>query len=135
MTEKAALDESLKSFILEYIESVGQLEVLKLLATHPKKEWSASMVSQELRGNDSSTAKYLADFSSKGIFIETSKIQKERLYRYQPKNEELAAKVAALIAAYATYNLRIITLIYDRPVERLRGFADAFKIRKDPKDG
>lgn len=122
-----------KAFLDHYIESYGQLQVLLLLSKEAGRTWTGAAVAQELRTNESAAQKCLDELTARGLAVASS--DKPRSYQYKPSSPELGQAVAALSAAHATYHLRIIALIYERPAEKLRAFADAFKIRKDDDNG
>ena len=50
----------------------------------------------------------------------------------QPGNDpELDQAVVRLAKDYAERRVTVITLIFSKPVDKLRTFADAFRLRKD----
>src|ERR671914_1124136 len=56
----AALPEDVRQFLLRYIDSVEQLEVLLLLCGSPSTAWSPEAVAQALYSNPTSVAYRLA---------------------------------------------------------------------------
>jgi len=122
-----------KAFIAEHIHSVEQLEVLLLLRTDPSKEWSAEAVSREIRSNPTSAAHRLSGLYAHGL-LEVRQ-DSEPLYRYSPRTKELEKSVTMLAHAYTLYRVKIVELIYSRPKDRLLTFADAFRLKKESKDG
>lgn len=121
--------EILSRFILASIDSIGQLEVLLLLRHHADRDWSAPEVGDELRTNAVSAAEHLAKLSHHGLFA-PSEMSPLR-YRYKPRTVELGAAVDLLNQAYRDDRVAVINMIYSKPTERIRIFADAFKIRKE----
>jgi hypothetical protein len=69
----------------------------------------------------------------KGVLI--VKRDGEPVYKYQPINAELAAAVEALASAYAERRLKVLEFLFSKPMAPLRVFSDAFRIRKDEKNG
>ena len=53
--EASVFPEAVRSFILEHINSVEQLEVLLLLKNQPDREWTAEAVSQAVYSTFSAT--------------------------------------------------------------------------------
>lgn len=53
------------------------------------------------------------------------------LYRYEPRDAELAAAIERLSAAYANDIISVTHLIHDSIQKSAHQFADAFKLRKD----
>lgn len=52
-------------------------------------------------------------------------------FQYQPDSATLDEAAQASFAAYAELKVTVISLIYSKPVERIRDLADAFKVRRD----
>jgi hypothetical protein len=63
--------------------------------------------------------------------LATSNGSADPAYRYAPSRPALAAQVDALAQAYRAGRVAVINLIYNKPPDPLRSFADAFKLRKD----
>jgi hypothetical protein len=76
---------------------------------------------------------YLSELSRQGLLGQVD--ANPPRYRFQPTSPELRAVVDRFIASFPTFQTRIMRLIYERPVQRIKDFADAFKLRKDPDDG
>jgi hypothetical protein len=55
-------------------------------------------------------------------------------FRFEPRTPEVAATVEELARTYAERRVSVIGLIFAKPTEKLRSFADAFRIRKDRSD-
>jgi hypothetical protein len=51
-------------------------------------------------------------------------------YRYDPPTTEVAQAIDSLAESYARYRVAVIGLIFSGPSERVRLFADAFRIRR-----
>lgn len=112
-----------------HIQSVAQLEVLLLLHRQRESSWTAAEVAEELRIDDAWAASQLEELVAGGFLK-----RDDQGFRYAPR-EELAAGVAELEAAYRDRRVSLITLIFSKPVDKVRLFADAFRLRKDPEDG
>ena len=52
-------------------------------------------------------------------------------FRYAPIPPALDATLVQLAKDYAERRVTVITLIFSKPVDKLRTFADAFRLRKD----
>jgi len=120
-------------FIDTYINSVEQLEILLLLRSASTADWSARRVSDALRTNESSAAVRLADLAAHRILVVTGAAPV--LYRYAPNPSSLDHIISALAAAYVDYRVRIIEAIFSKPNEYVRVYANAFRVRKDDRDG
>ena len=131
------LSEEVKTFITEHISSVEQLEVLLLLHREQQQPWSAQEVSQELRIDPASATERLADLQGRGLLVESAGEPPATapLYQYQPQKSNLDDTVNDLAKAYQEYRVTVISLIFSKPIDKIRTFADAFKFRKDKGDG
>jgi hypothetical protein len=127
------LPDDVKKFIADHINSVEQLEVLLLLHGQPQREWSAEAVSQELRIDPASAAERLVDLQARGLLAVSE--ASDPLYRYQPQNSNLEYTVNDLAKSYQEYRVTVISLIFSKPIDKIRTFADAFKFRKDKGNG
>ena len=122
-----------RAFITEYVDSVMQLEVLLLVAKQPQRGWAASDLARELRIDPAWVDAQLRGMSAQGLMEPATGSPAH--YRFQPRTPDLGRAVADLTGAYADRRVTVIGLIFSKPVDKLRSFADAFKIRKDPSDG
>lgn len=126
------LPEAVRRLIADHIDSVEQLEILLLLHQHPERSWTAESVARELRVSPLSAGDRLKDMGRASIL---SKVQgTEGEYRYAPESQQLAEAVAGLATAYAERRVTVINLIFSKPVDKIRTFADAFRLRRDDDD-
>jgi hypothetical protein len=129
------VSETVRSLIVERIDSVVQLELLLLLHANPARAWSAGDVAQELRIDPTWAGGQLGELVGHGLIAPAS-TEDPRTYRYAPAaGSPLDAAVAQLARDYAERRVTIITLIFSKPVDKLRSFADAFRLRKDNPNG
>jgi hypothetical protein len=122
------LPAPVRQFVIECIDSVEQIEVLMFLREHRAKAWDATAVSRELRSAPESVAKRLKDLQLRKLIVQES--LPDLSYRYLPQSEKLGQLVDALAEEYRTRRFTIINLIFSKPADALRTFADAFKIKK-----
>jgi hypothetical protein len=128
-----SLPKSISTFIAEHINSVVELEALLLLYAHRERSWSASEIAAELRIDRAWPQRELVALCSKGILqcVPGS----DPSYRFAPKAPNMESVVGELAAAYADRRVTIIRLIFSKPVDKLKTFGDAFRIRRDPGNG
>lgn len=127
------LPEEMRRFIAHHIESVEQLEILLLLHGQPGRDWSAEAVARELRIASESAGERMEDMVNDGLLKRRTGSPAE--YRYAPDNMGLDDAVRSLEAAYTKRRVTVINLIYSKPIDKIRTFADAFRIRKDDDHG
>ncbi len=123
------IPEEVKRFIADHIDSVEALEVLLLLKDNPDREWGAGDVSRALYTQPESAAARLADLQS--INLLAARDESGLLYRYSPGPDNPDRVVTELSKAYKERRVTVITLIFSKPNEKIRTFADAFKIKRD----
>lgn len=121
------IPENVLTFLRDHIHSVEQLEMLLLLKRQCDREWSVTEISRTIASDPLITASRLARFHS--LHILTSK--EENVYRYAPESPALDRTIADLADAYSKYHVHVIGLIYSKPIDKVRTFADAFRLRKD----
>ncbi len=127
------LPEDVRRFIVDHIDSVEQLEILLLLHQHRDRAWNAESVARELRISPMSAGDRLEDLRHSELLTRKSGTELE--YRYAPASPKLDATVGGLITAYAERRVTVINLIFSKPVDKIRTFADAFRLRKDDDNG
>ena len=118
------------AFIREQINSIELLEVLLLFhASEPGRAWSPEAVAAELRIQPRSVEQRCAALMRIGLLIPTG-----QEFRYNPESP-MAATIDELAKTYKTYRVAIIEMIFSKPVDSSRLFADAFVLRKSERGG
>jgi hypothetical protein len=124
------LPEGVRRLIADSIDSVEQLEILLLLQQHPERTWTAESVARELRVSPLSAGDRLEDLTHDAL---VARVQGEE-YRYAPETAALDEAVKGLATAYTERRVTVINLIFSKPVDKIRTFADAFRLRKKGDD-
>lgn len=119
------IPKRVRDLISRDLSSVEQLELLFLLRQLQPQELSAEEASRRLHTSQHSSRTRLEELVRTGHVA----VRAER-YRYAASGEADRA-VAELERYYGTHRTRIISLIFSRPSESVRDFADAFRLRKD----
>ena len=125
--------DDVQRLIDEHITSVEQLEILLLLAARPDVAWTPEQVREEIRTSTSSAVSRLDDLRKHGILVALD--GRDDAYRFQPTSEATRAAVEHLATIYRERRFTIIDLIFSKPIDRLRVYADAFRFRKDKSGG
>ena len=124
------LPDDVYRFVYQYMESVEQLEVLLLLRRSPGRGWSADDVARELYSHPRSVIQRLDLLLGQGLLRENG----QGYFQYAPRSTELDRTVAALAELYRERRVTVITLIASKPLENVKAFSDAFRIRKKKED-
>ena len=120
------LPEDVRQFLNQYIESVEQLEVLLLLWRTPERGWTSDEVATAVYSHPSSVVRRLAMLLGQGLLRE----REPGCFQYAPRTGELHAAVTHVDHMYRERRVAVITLIASKPIENVRAFSDAFRIRK-----
>ena len=123
------ISQDVRALIVERIDSVVQLELLLLLHGSAGRAWTAAEVAQQLRIEPAWAAGQLAELVARGLAAPAT--EAVDAFRYAPTPSALDATVVQLARGYAERRVTVITLIFSKPVDKLRTFADAFRFRKD----
>jgi len=125
----SGIPPDVRQFIADHIDSVLQLEILLLLLNHPQQEFSVEDIVTELRVDVGFVREQLDNLCARGMLTCTNDPRK--MYRYGPRSPETNRAIEGLRTAYADRRVSVISLIFAKPVDKLRSFADAFKLRRD----
>lgn len=127
----SAIPDDVYRFLVQCIDSVEQLEILLLLHKSLATEWSAEQVARTLYSNTQSVARRLAGLHAKELLVRSDS---SSTYRYQPAKPETDATVSLLAELYRERRVAVITIIATEPMEHVRAFSDAFRLRKKEKE-
>jgi hypothetical protein len=120
--EAPLIPESVRKLIAEHIDSIEQLEVLLLLREHRGRTWTVAELSEHIRSSLTSVRGRLDGLVRRGLVEERSPN-----YQYAAAGE-LDAAVAELGRTYLERRFTVIDLIFSKPNDKLRAFADAFRV-------
>jgi hypothetical protein len=127
--ENNKIPEEIRAFTYKYVTSLEQLEVLVQFVDNPNSEYNSSLLNQTLRTNTTSIESRLEDLFNKGFIV--LKDSEKKLYQYGPRTDKLHLEARAITQFYKDNYHSMINLIYSRPMDNIRSFADSFKLRKD----
>ena len=123
------ITEVVRRLIAERITSAEMLEILLLLEGTPERGWTADEVSRQVFTVPAAAIASLEALVALGLAASDG--AGNPTYRYAPASEGLREQVAALAAAYRQSRVAVIQLVFARPADPLRSFADAFRMRRD----
>ncbi|MCI0534640.1 MAG: hypothetical protein L0Z50_05375 [Verrucomicrobiales bacterium] len=127
------LQPKIEQFIYSYINSLEQLEILLLLFESPDRSWTIEAVYDIIKSNPASISRRLETLTQQGLVVADPETKGG--YRFQVSNPELTQTIQELSNAYTERRLRVIETVFSKPSSSIKSFADAFRIRKDQKDG
>jgi predicted ArsR family transcriptional regulator len=121
--------DDVRQFLAEHISSVAQLEVLLLLRGDRQRQWTAEEVGKALYTTPEMVTGQLEELRARGLV--TTSGGSEVRYVYRPASADLEARADRLEQTYRERRVAVITAIYSQPLDKVRTFADAFRLRKD----
>ncbi len=120
------LPTTVKQFIVQHIESLAQLEVLLYArqnashAVHPQELANTLALTLEM------SSAILADLARRGFAV-----KEDTGFRYQVASEEVDKAIESLANTYRSHRIAITNEIYSKPSEKVKTFAEAFRLRPD----
>jgi DNA-binding MarR family transcriptional regulator len=125
-----SLPEEIRQFIERNIDSIDQLELLRVLGENPGQEWNAADLAREIQSSPGTTAAHLATLQGRGLVTRT--VQGSDVFgRYGPQTPELEKLLSQFLQVYRERPVTMIKLAYAQARGALHTFADAFRIRKE----
>lgn len=120
------LPDDVARFLHQHIDSVEQLEVLLLVRFSPGRSWSPEDMARELYSHPTSIAQRFQSLLGRGLLRESAPGH----YQYAPRSTDLDRLVAHLAETYRERRVAVISLIASKPMENVKAFSDAFRIRR-----
>lgn len=130
MASDGEIPESLLRFIDANVESIDHLEILRVLGDDPDRSWSAENLAIECQVKATNLAANLAWLEKRGL-LTTRKQGPGISIEFAPRTPELADGLKRLLRFYQERPVTLIKMIYARSTDRLRAFADAFRLRAE----
>ena len=121
-----SIPDDVREFVQTHVDSIAQLEALLLLRRESSAPWDATAVAQRLFIPDHDAAEVLGELLTRGFLRFDGKTFQ---YQCSPEVDTLVGNVANV---YARQLIPMTHLIHNKS-GRIREFANAFKLRKEPK--
>jgi hypothetical protein len=129
--DSTSIPPLVRQFIADHIDSVMQLEMLLLIASQPQRAWTAKDLAEMLRIDPAWVDSQLRAMAAGGLATQQPD---PAAFRFERRSAELSQAVDELAKTYADRRVTVIGLIFAKPIDKIRSFADAFRIRKDRAD-
>lgn len=120
--------EEIRQFVELNIESIDQLEILRVLNENPDKECDAAFLAAEIQANPKAIGIHLAALHGRGLLLAEKRV--DWFGRHGAHTPELKLKVDRLLQTYHERPVSMIKFIYSQANNPLRVFAEAFQLRK-----
>jgi hypothetical protein len=115
-----------KQFIDQHIESLAQLEVLLLLHERAERQVHPGEIARRLAIMPEMSATILADLARRGFAV-----RKDELYRFQSPDGNAEQLINKLAETYRDRRVAVTSAIYSKPIDKVKTFAEAFRLRKE----
>jgi hypothetical protein len=116
------LSADAREFIAKRVKSLWALALLLLLHRKPDRVWTVDGLTAELRASEGIIAESVDIFRGGGLIAD----EPEGRLRYRPH-----PVVAEIASAYASTPFAVTREVFASASDRIRTFADAFRIKKD----
>ena len=120
------VSDEIKAFLRSYVRSIWALELLLFLRSHADRTWSVATLTRELRASEPVVRGSLGLFQAAALIHE----EPDGNVRFAPATPAAEKLISEIAEAYATRPVAISDEIYS-PDNRIRNFADAFRLKKD----
>lgn len=121
------IETDLLDFIQASIRSVWHVELLLQLQQSPDYLWTEEELTRVLRASPSIVAEGLTALRAVGLV----RADPDGGYRYAPASQELARLAGDLERVHREKPFLLMRAILSQPNDKLRTFADAFRLKKD----
>jgi hypothetical protein len=122
------LPPDLRHFIARHLSSVEHLEILRLLASQPRKPWTLEAIYGVVLSSRLSVAAGLSKLAASGL-VRTHE-EETPAFIIANLGSADARLVDELMACYRDSPVRVISAIYQPPPDPIQGFADAFRFKQ-----
>lgn len=123
------LPAAVTQLIRRRLHSVLDIETLLLLRSQPAAQWSGRALAIALYISEEAAGEHLAKLYANGLLAADQVAPPATLYRYEPRDEAIAKAVDELAVVYAQRKVRVIEFLYSGPMDSVRSFANAFRLR------
>ena len=125
-TPGPGIPDHLVAFLRRSIDSVEGLEMLFLLHTTRDRAWTVEEINAELRSSALAVQDRLDSLERRGLV----RRQESGSYCFDERSPD-APLVAELALEFARRPFTIMNLILQNPTDKIRTFADAFRLKKE----
>jgi hypothetical protein len=117
-------------FLDTHVESIDQLEMLRVLGEDPARGWPVSVLAVEVQAPPGAVAGHAAALRARGLLATTGP-EGDPVCRFAPATPDLDALTRRVLGLYRERPVSMIKFVYARAADPLRAFADAFRLRKE----
>jgi DNA-binding MarR family transcriptional regulator len=130
LTPTDPIADDLSRFLDANVESMEQLEILRILGEAPETQWSVSELVRAAQIQPSAIAAQLAALEQRGL-LKTQVLESHLHCKYAPRTPEIGQLLERLLQFYKERPVTLIRLVYARANDKLKAFAESFRLRKE----
>ncbi len=127
---KHNIPERAQKFLIDCIDSLEQLHVLRLLHEARGDAWTIESISQDLRSTPSSVEKRIQDLQARRVLSKEA-VAADGAIRYLPYNSEISLAVDETLLFFRHHQYTVIDFIFSKPIAAVQSFANAFRLKKE----
>jgi hypothetical protein len=121
----------IRQFVLDRIDSIGELEALLLLRNSPDTWWEDAAVAQRLYLGTEQGRSILAKLETAELLISQGEGPSRR-WRYRPQSGDLREMVDRLAYYYTKHLVPVSNLVHEKSKIRIQEFSRAFELPETP---
>jgi hypothetical protein len=122
--------EDVRQFLAANIDSLEQLETLRILGEDASREWELAEIAGKVQTPEDATLAHLTVLEARGL-LRSERREKCTVFRYGPRTPELELQIRNLLELYRQRPVSMIRMVYQRADNTLKDFSDAFKFRRE----
>jgi len=111
--------EEIQKFLDANIDSVEQLEILRIVAEVPDREWCATALVREVQARPQDIAAHMTALHARGL-LTLVMLDKDVHCKKGARTPELAAQIACLLQQYGQRPVTMINMVHARRGEPSR---------------
>lgn len=120
------IPDDVRDFILQYIDSVAQIEAFLLIRSDSEAQWRIPQIAARLYISERDAKEAVDGLCAAGLLGCNNDV-----YRFEGVSPDNIALIDRLLAAYTRHLIPVTNIIHAKP-GRIRSFANAFRFRKGP---
>lgn len=121
--------EDVTRFLYNNVESIDQLEILRVLGEDREGEWDVVALAVAVQSDPQAVRAHLAAMHARGLLEMTARGEGVSC-RYGASTPEQEDMIRRLLQLYKERPVTMIKMVYEQARDRLRAFADSFRTRK-----
>jgi hypothetical protein len=120
---------SVEQFLRANIDSVDQLEILRIVVGDPTRPHDVHALTRTLQIPPADVEQHVKLLGARGLV--TLAATGPLACQHGSQTGELRNQVEALVQLYLQRPVTLIKMVYEKPKDQLKSFVDAFRLKKE----